>query len=367
MMSRYKPIGWRNESYRHSLASKGISSSMRKKSFLVVNAPENIRGDAIIIDNKVPVGKVDVLVEDEKRNKDIYAIPEVREQISGELAENTKDIDLSDKVVLDNKEQLPLQDYVDKTLKPIDIYTLQSAKEEADEKFKMQQEEEARLLKEAEQVNTQYDAEHPKMGIKDYVAGFFKKPEYADINKFKVNEEVSQALKNSSKASSFNKEMDKEEIKEKINDFIKSPKTDDFKEAVKKAEEDKMYPELKISKSGKFNIEDNSLKSREKIDKAFIPIRDNTILDKQQPETRDYVAGKIRRIGERVGFLPSKVTSQEVSNEELKAIRTSPVEVWGNKSIAKLAMKSSNDLEKFNRQMKEHQDKERLKRVGVEL
>jgi len=28
-MNRYKPIGWRNESYRHSLAAKGIKTKVR--------------------------------------------------------------------------------------------------------------------------------------------------------------------------------------------------------------------------------------------------------------------------------------------------------------------------------------------------
>jgi len=30
-MNRYKPVGWRNESYRHSLAAKGIRTSFKKK------------------------------------------------------------------------------------------------------------------------------------------------------------------------------------------------------------------------------------------------------------------------------------------------------------------------------------------------
>jgi len=52
-MSRYKPIGWRNDSYRHSLAAKGIKTSFSIIKGVDISNLEEVAKDTILNENEI--------------------------------------------------------------------------------------------------------------------------------------------------------------------------------------------------------------------------------------------------------------------------------------------------------------------------
>jgi hypothetical protein len=78
------------ESYRHSLAARGILTK-RRRSFVLVPSPTIIEPGKVGIKNVLELEgmspKADVFFPNEQDNKDILKMPEVKEQLGGELSE----------------------------------------------------------------------------------------------------------------------------------------------------------------------------------------------------------------------------------------------------------------------------------------
>jgi hypothetical protein len=86
--------GWYYEGYRHSLAAKGIKTSMfRKNNFVVVPLPARVHPSNIVFGDPKD-GEIDIKLPYEAEYADILSIPEVKEQIGGSLSEegNLKDL-----------------------------------------------------------------------------------------------------------------------------------------------------------------------------------------------------------------------------------------------------------------------------------
>jgi hypothetical protein len=67
--SRYKPVGWRNESQRHSLSARGIKNKISERSYKVIGAQKERKVYAILFKNgdKNGISHISAYSEEEAR------------------------------------------------------------------------------------------------------------------------------------------------------------------------------------------------------------------------------------------------------------------------------------------------------------